>query len=224
MRPTRLQIPQGATPLAALHWDAPAGAPGVVVVHGAGSRKENHADFAGIVADAGMAAVALDLRGHGETGGQVGPGMLDDVLAAVDWLAQRGIGPIGVRGSSLGGFLALHAAARHAAVRAVVALCPALPEGLARLFEAEWPLAMPLLPAVARDDGVARGYWHARGDERVAWQATFALAQVTPQPRSLRIVMGGHHRSLQHDPGVLRDTAAFLGAYLARRTGGDVGS
>ncbi|MEW6583627.1 MAG: hypothetical protein AB1416_12800, partial [Actinomycetota bacterium] len=67
---------------------------------------------------------------------------------------------------------------------------------------------------VARRDGVARGYWHARGDETVPWQATFALAQATPQPRRLRVAMGGSHRSLQHDPAVLAETVAFLGDHL----------
>jgi hypothetical protein len=62
--------------------------------------------------------------------------------------------------------------------------------------------------------GIARGFWHATGDERVPWQTTFALSQRAPQPRHLRIVMGGHHRSLQHDPGVLTDTIHFLREHL----------
>jgi pimeloyl-ACP methyl ester carboxylesterase len=139
--------------------------------------------------------------------------MLDDVLAALDHLAALGHRPLGVRGSSLGGFLALHAAALHPEVRAVVAICPARPASLAGLFEAAWPLSMPLEPAVATP-GIARGFWHATGDERVPWQATYALAQMAPQPRRLRVVLGGHHRSLQHDGTVLRDTVAFLRAHL----------
>ena len=38
--------PPGGPALAGLLWAAPAGAPGVVIVPGFGSRKENHADFA----------------------------------------------------------------------------------------------------------------------------------------------------------------------------------
>jgi pimeloyl-ACP methyl ester carboxylesterase len=204
----------GGPLLAGLYWPAPAGSPGVVVVHGAGSRKENHSDFAELASRTGMAALALDLRGHGESGGVADAGMLDDVMVALDALAARGLGPLGLRGSSLGGFLALHAAARHPAVRAVVALCPAQPAGLARVLGARWPLEFPLEPAVARRDGVARGLWHARGDERVPWQATFALAQLAPQPRRLRIAMRGHHRSLQHDAGVLAETVSFLREHL----------
>ena len=70
-------------------------------------------------------------------------------------------------------------------------------------------------PAVARDDGVARGYWHATGDEAVPWGATFALAGITPQPMRLRIALGGGHNTLQHDPAVIAETVAFLRAHLA---------
>jgi len=205
------------TPLAGLYHPADGDGRGAaaVVVHGLGSCKENHGDFAAAAAAAGISTLALDVRGHGASGGRLDGGALDDVLAALAWLAHRGHGPLGVRGSSMGGFLALHAAARDPRVRAVVALCPARPEQLARRTETPWPRRLPLAPAVSRDDGVARGYWHARGDEIVPWGSTFALAQMSPQPRRLHVAMGGHHRSLQHDPDVTRDTVAFLRTHLA---------
>jgi pimeloyl-ACP methyl ester carboxylesterase len=189
----------------------------VLIVPGLGSRKENHADFGEAVAAAGMAALAIDLRGHGESGGELDGGVVDDVLWGLGKLAEAGHGPLGVRGSSMGGFLALHAAARDPRVRAVVAICPARPEGLARRTGADWPLAMPLAPAVTRDDGVARGYWHATGDDRVPWASTLALAGVTPHPMRLRVELGGGHGSLQHDPGVIAETVAFLARHLGAR-------
>ena len=128
----------------------------------------------------GWRAAAVDLRGHGETGGALDGGVLDDVAACLDVLAAAGHAPLGIRGSSMGAMLALHAAARDPRVRAVVAICPARPERLADRIGADWPRALPLAPAVARDDGVARGYWHATGDEAVPWGATFALAGITP--------------------------------------------
>jgi pimeloyl-ACP methyl ester carboxylesterase len=115
----------------------------------------------------------------------------------------------------MGGMLALHAAARDPRVRAVVAICPARPGRLADRIGADWPPGMPLGPAVARDDGVARGYWHATGDASVPWGATFALAGITPQPMRLRVRLGGSHNSLQHDPAVIAETVAFLRAHLA---------
>ena len=49
----------------ALFLPADAPAVGVVVIHGAGSQKENHFDFARACRAAGLAAVAFDQRGHG---------------------------------------------------------------------------------------------------------------------------------------------------------------
>ena len=208
-----LQAP-GGPELAGVLRPAPAGAPAVLVVPGLGSRKENHADVGARIAEAGMACLALDLRGHGASGGELDAGVLDDVLAGLDVLAARGHAPLGLRGSSMGGWLVLHAAARDPRVRAVVAICPARPEGLAAHIGARWPLALPLEEAVDGADGVARGYWHATGDESVPWGSTLALAGRTPHPMRLRIALGGGHNTLQHDPAVLRETVAFLALHL----------
>jgi len=214
-QPTQITVPsRDGLALAALLLEGARGAPGVVMLHGAGSRKENHLDFAERLADVGMWALVPDLRGHGNTGGQMDAGMPGDVLACLDDLRARGAGPLGLRGSSMGGFLSLIAAPQHPDVRAVVAICPARPDSLARLFDDPWPLAYPLAPATCRDDGIARGFWHARDDEIVPWQDTFALHSHANQPKHLRILMGGHHRSLQHDPVVQTDTVAFLAEHL----------
>ncbi|MFM9018174.1 MAG: alpha/beta hydrolase [Actinomycetota bacterium] len=188
--------------------------PGVVVLHGFGSRKENHLDFAQRLSAAGMWALVPDLRGHGETGGPMDEGMVGDVLACLDHLQSLGAGALGLRGSSMGGFLSLVAAPMHPQVRALVAICPARPEPLSRRLEADWPLAHSLERAAWRDDGVARGFWHARGDEVVPWGNTVNLHSRTPQPKHLRITMGGSHRSLQHDPAVQADTVEFLAKAL----------
>ena len=188
----------------------------MVVLHGFGSERANHADYAARLAEAGVNAMALDLRGHGQSGGAMDIGMVDDVVTALEWFAARGCGALGVRGSSLGGFLALHAATRMPAVRAVVALCPAHQDGLAHRRGLDWALTLPLQEAVARNDGVARGYWHARGDELVPWQWSQLLHSRSPDPRHLRIVMGGHHRSLQHDRAVQDGTIAFLTRHLGQ--------
>jgi alpha-beta hydrolase superfamily lysophospholipase len=203
-----------SAPPASLAWPAPPGSPGVLIVPGLGSRKENHADFGEAVAAAGMGALALDLRGHGETGGELDGRVLDDLTAGLDRLAAAGHAPLGLRGSSMGALLALHAAARDPRARAVVAICPARPGPLADRIGADWPRGLPLAPAVARHDGVARGYWHATGDQSVPWGATLALAGATPQPMRLRIALGGGHNTLQHDPAVIAETVAFLAGHL----------
>lgn len=205
----------GGPALAGLAWPAAPGSPGVLVVPGYGSRKENHADMGAALAAAGIAALALDLRGHGESAGRLDAGVLDDLRAGLDHLAAAGHRPLGLRGSSMGALLALHAAADDARVRAVVAICPARPAGLAARVGGDWPLSLDPREAAARDDGVARGYWHATGDDRVPWGSTMDLAGRTPHPMRLRIALGGGHGTLQHDPAVLGETVAFLAAHLS---------
>lgn len=214
-REITLAAPRGPR-LAGRLWVARAGAPGVLIVPGLGSTKDNHSDMAERLSAAGMAVLALDLRGHGASGGALDAGAPDDVLAALDVLAARGHPALGIRGSSMGGMLALWAAGRHPRVRAVVAICPARPDALARRIGADWPRRIDLHDAVARPDGVARGFWHATGDTAVPWAHSFALAGRCAPPVRLRVVLGGEHRTLQHDPGVLAQTTAFLAEHLCR--------
>src|SRR4051794_26832146 len=98
----------------------PAGDPaagGVVVIHGAGSQKENHFDFARECRAAGLAAVAFEQRGHGASAGARDGGAIDDV-ATVAGLLPGGV-PVALRRSSMGGWLArARGAAPHAAAGA----------------------------------------------------------------------------------------------------------
>ncbi|MGI9538550.1 MAG: alpha/beta hydrolase [Miltoncostaeaceae bacterium] len=209
-----LDAPDG-TPLSALHWSAEPGRPAVLIVHGWQSRGANHVDFAERCAARGWAVLVPDLRGHGDSEGAVGPEMVGDVVGLMSLLLDWGHPRIALRGSSMGGLLGLHAAAQGRAA-AVAAICPARPDRLGELLQADWPRDLPLRPAVSRGDGVARGYWHATGDERVPWQHTLWLSQSTPHPMRLRVALGGHHGSLQHDPGVQEQVVDFLAEHLER--------
>src|SRR3954469_25122963 len=84
---------------------------GVVILHGAGSVKESHFDFARMCREAGLAALAYDARGHGRSEGRFGPGAIDDVLAMCELLRTHAP-RVALRGSSMGGFCAIEAAAR----------------------------------------------------------------------------------------------------------------
>lgn len=200
--------------------DRPSGG-GVVVIHGADSRKENHYDWGRECRGAGLAAVVYDQRGHGAS-----PGMLDG-RAAEDVAAMAALlpdGPIGLRGSSMGGFLALTAAARVGA-RAVVAICPAPGELLLRgLRERRFdfpvdPAALePLLEtadltsaATALGDGLL--LMHATGDDRVGVEHSDALHAAAPRSRYIR-VRGGDHGSIQHDPELRGEAVRWLAARL----------
>src|SRR5205085_12047769 len=100
---------------------------GVVIVHGAGSSKENHHDFARAAVASGFGAIAFDQRGHGASKGPMDSRVLDDI-ASMAALLRGGLKapepPIAIRGSSMGGYLAI-LAAPVADAQAVVAICPA---------------------------------------------------------------------------------------------------
>ena len=186
---------------------------GVVILHGAGSAKESHFDFArGCRAD-GIAALAYDARGHGRSDGEFGPGAIDDALALVGLLREHA-GAIALRGSSMGGFQALHAGARDPSLCAVVAICPAPEDVLLRMLRADgserfrcdvpatmrWLESLDLYRAVM-DLGPDTGLLllHARGDEQVPYTVSEQLFAAAHEPKRLLLLPGGHHRSLQHD-------------------------
>jgi uncharacterized protein len=186
---------------------------GVVILHGGGSAKESHFDFArGCRAD-GIVALAYDARGHGRSEGEFGPGALDDVLAMVELLRAR-TDAVALRGSSMGGFQAIHAAARDPSLCAVVAICAApddlllrgLRSGQALDFRCDAPATEAWLETLDIYDAVGRLgpqtdllLLHARGDEQVPWTVSEDLHAAAHEPKRLLILPGGHHRSLQHD-------------------------
>jgi pimeloyl-ACP methyl ester carboxylesterase len=201
---------------------------GVLVLHGAGSCKENHLDFAHACAAAGLAALAFDQRGHGESEGALGAGSLDDVATMVGVLRDAaGTVPLFLRGSSMGGFVAL-VIAEHVGAAGVVAVCPAAGQLLAETLReggVEFPAdAAALLELVAACDleAAARALGprlllvHAEGDERVPIAHTRRLHAAAPGSR-LIVAPGGDHSSAQHDPQ-LRDAAVrFLVELTAQR-------
>src|SRR5919112_2795270 len=71
---------------------------GVVILHGAGSAKESHFDFARVARERGLAALAYDARGHGRSEGALGPGTIEDALAMVALLREHAPA-VGLRGS-----------------------------------------------------------------------------------------------------------------------------
>src|SRR5688572_27931533 len=98
----------GCLYLAWLH-RAPPPWPGIVILHGAGSAKENHGDFARQAAASGWAALAYDQRGHGEAKDEMSGAAVGDVARMARFLgALEGVdrSRICARGSSMGGFMA----------------------------------------------------------------------------------------------------------------------
>lgn len=97
--------------------------PAVVLVHGfaAHARKPAYARLAEQLASA-FEVLALDLRGHGRSGGASSLGGREawDVAAAVEWFRQRGRRWVAVVGVSMGGTAVAYAASLGVPVDAVV--------------------------------------------------------------------------------------------------------
>ena len=206
---------------------------GVVILHGAGSSKESHHDFARALLPIGCASIAFDARGHGSKGGFLDGRAIEDVVTIADVLrdALGGGGqdriPIGLRGSSMGGFLSI-AAAADAAADAVVAICPAPGEELARGLRAgrfdlasDTEAVLALLDEIdlqeaVRSLDVPLLIMHAEGDEAVPVEHSRELAaELSCAGSRLITVPGGHHRSVQHDEDLIAISLRFLDRYLS---------
>src|SRR5256885_1187144 len=154
-RPYMLWLPESPPP-----WRA------MLILHGAGSRKENHGDFGRACAASGWAALAYDQRGHGESTDSMSPEALVDVgrmarfLAGVDGVDASSVC---VRGSSMGGFMAIQAAATSDAIAGAIAICPAGAQHLMRGLESD-ELEMRIDP----DGASALSAWLAEHDLRQA--------------------------------------------------------
>jgi fermentation-respiration switch protein FrsA (DUF1100 family) len=211
--------------------------PAVLVLHGAGSQKENHSDFARTAVGHGFAALTFDNRGHGESDGDMGPGVIDDIDQLARFLGEReevDAGRIAVRGSSMGGLLAIHAAATSDALSALVAICPAaekamLPQ-IRRVAEGQVPPQDSYLASM-RIDANALVPWlesndvgdaveqigskptlfiHAKGDETVPYSRSEELYERAAKPKKLWLLDGGDHRSAQHDAEIQGESLRWL--------------
>jgi uncharacterized protein len=206
-RPYMLWLPDSQPP-----WRA------MVILHGAGSRKENHGDFGRACAASGWAALAYDQRGHGESTDSMSPEALADVgrmarfLAGIDGVDASSVS---VRGSSMGGFMAIQAAATSDAVAGAIAICPAGAQHLTRGLRddelqmridpdgadalASWLAEHDLRQAVELMGSKPLLLIHARGDDQIPADWSEELATRAREPRKLILLPGGHHRSAQHD-------------------------
>jgi dienelactone hydrolase len=130
-RSVAFTAPDGTSLAAMFYETSNRPAPGVLLVHMLGRSKDEWSGLADRIQSAGATVLAVDLRGHGSsggTGGTIAP-MASDVRVALDWLVTRpGVRPdaVAVVGASLGANLAAVVAADAPAVRALALLSPSL--------------------------------------------------------------------------------------------------
>ena len=122
----------GAAGITLAGWHVPSrNGAAIVLIHGHSGNRLAMAYHAEALTRAGFGVLMFDLRAHGDSGGgrfERGVAAVDDVLAAVAFLMRQpdvrwGVGLMGV---SVGGMLALQAAARNVAIRAVAVDGPIL--------------------------------------------------------------------------------------------------
>jgi len=214
--------------------------PAVLIVHGFAGTKESHTEFGEYLARSGIAALALDLRGHGASQGFLDAGVLDDLGGAVSYLRtvpEVDCGRIVVRGSSLGGNLAVHAGVKYSEIAGVVAICPATESLLLPWVEsgqavrdsralgltvrlnatsfANYLRSHDLRQAVPRLSPRPLLLVQARGDQTVPYQSTVDLYTLAREPKRLLLLEGGDHRSAQHDSSVHAEVVKWVAGLAA---------
>jgi len=110
--------------------DMPPPCPGVILLHMLGGDRSSWDDYARQLTSAGYAVFALDMRGHGETGGAVDWDLAENDIHQVwnNLSTKLDIDPdrIALVGASIGANMALVAGVNEAGVRTVVLLSPGL--------------------------------------------------------------------------------------------------
>jgi dienelactone hydrolase len=120
--------------LAATWYEAGTRSPAVILVHMLHKSRRDWESVASRLASEGIGALALDLRGHGESTGSLPEGdsadysvLIRDVIAARRYLASRNdVQPshVGIAGASIGANLAVLEASADTAVASVALLSP----------------------------------------------------------------------------------------------------
>jgi dipeptidyl aminopeptidase/acylaminoacyl peptidase len=220
---------------------SPHSLPGLIVGHGAGSARTHHDRFARTACVAGMVVLALDFRGHGDSGGTLdGPGELDIVAAAAFLRRLKTVDAerICYRGSSLGGYFGLQAAL-PAGFAAMALVCPATEAVMLAALDGGFDehQARERGLQLRADVGAMRAYFraadahataaridcdvlllHARGDTVVPLASSLELAERLCGRTDMVILSGGDHSSAQGSVAIDRLTVEWLLEHTRART------
>lgn len=142
-------------------------APALILVHMLQRSRRDWDGFAQRLASDGIGALAIDLRGHGESGGGFGGGdpaqpdyssMVLDVRAARRYLVQRSdVQPtrVGILGASIGANLAALGAGADTSIASLALLSPSLDYRGLRIEAVLRKFARPVLLVASDDDPYA---------------------------------------------------------------------
>lgn len=173
--------------------------PVLIICHGAGEFKENYTEMAQALANRGIACLALDMHGHGDSGGV--PFQIDmtewtaDVRAALDFLEGRedlDAARVGVLGLSSGGTAILEAAVLDPRIKAVIPLDATVMDTL--------PIAISLLMKFLSAVGSFKRMLTGK-DIRISLVSMLKDLELASDPEI--------NAKLREDPGKLRAFMAF---------------
>ena len=204
--------------------------PGVLLVHGWGSRGARFVDLGNALLTEGFRVVTFDAPGHGASSGRLSSGP-EFARAASAVVHAVGGGPVSnIVGHSLGGFASALAMGRGLAIRRAVFLSPSADvNGYTAQFEALLGVAAPVMasmrgrlerrlgfswkdlniPAFAPEMRVPLLVIHDRDDREVVWNDGAAIAQAWPGAELVTTTGLGHHRIVS-DPAVIRQVVTFV--------------
>ena len=206
--------------------------PGVLLVHGWGSRGARFVDLGGALRAAGHRVITFDAPGHGASHGRLSSG---PEFARAATAVAAAVGPVSaVVGHSLGGFASALAMHRGLSARRAVFISPSanvnsysaqfaallgvtppvmstMRERLARRLDFSW--SSMDVPAFAPSMRVPLLVVHDRDDREVRWSDGAAIAQAWPGAELVTTTGLGHHRIVS-DAEVIASVVSFLRASL----------
>jgi alpha-beta hydrolase superfamily lysophospholipase len=207
-----LRTEDGVTIAATWYEPSTRPAPAVILVHMLNRSRREWEVLAERLSADGIGALAIDLRGHGESSGSAGAGdgayapMLLDLKAARRHLAQRSDvqhARVGIAGASLGANLAALEAAADGSIVSLALLSPSTDYRGLRIDAPLRKLARPVLLVASDDDPYAlrssREIHKAGGGVRemlVLAQAGHGTAMLSRQPDLVRQLVDWFRRTL----------------------------
>ena len=222
----RIDVDVGARRVAAWSWGERG--PGVLLVHGWGSRGARFIDLGNALLTRGYRVVTFDAPGHGASSGRLSSGP-EFARAAV--AVAKAVGSVSlVVGHSLGGFAAALALSNGLVARRAVLLAPsANPDSYTAQFAAVLGVDDPVMtsmrgrlerrlgftwaqmnvPILARGMRVPLLVIHDRDDREVTWDNGAAISREWPGAELVTTTGLGHHR-IVNDPSVIQQVLAFL--------------
>lgn len=182
--------------------------PAILLLHMLGSdRSAWEPLIPALVSDYGLNLLNLDMRGHGDTGGDREWDLAEqDVQTVIDWLREQdGVDPerIAIVGASIGSNLAIRGWANDEGVATAVALSPGLDyRGVTTLEPVTENSGRPLLLVASRSDTASA-------------RAVIELFGETAGDASVRLFDGSRHGTQLLDKETLAPTTALIGGWLA---------